>query len=443
MTGIDADAIVIGGGAAGLAASRLLAEAGARVVLVEARDRIGGRVLSCPGPQPGTHAELGAEFIHGKADSTEALLYEAGLGRVAVGGESWTGSVGRELRHEERDFTKVAGVFDKARSLAKDESVDGFLQRLGTHEAKRADVARARAFVEGFDAADPSIASVRAIAAEWRSGADSEIARPAGGYRPMFQHLVRACIAAGVKINLSSAVRRIAWERGAVAVEIRDDRGEPQTLSARAAVVTLPIGVLRHVGDDAAVAFNPELPAAKREALRCIEMGHATRVALWFRTPFWERLRNRRYQSAGFFRAEGQRFYTYWTQFPERSTLIVAWAGGPKAAALGEASEIDLYDFALSGLGVLFNESVLIREEFEAGAVHDWNRDVFSRGAYSYVAVGGGDARAALASPVEGTLFFAGEATSTNGYGGTVNGAIDTGKRAASEAGASLGVKVR
>jgi monoamine oxidase len=87
----------------------------------------------------------------------------------------------------------------------------------------------------------------------------------------------------------------------------------------------------------------------------------------------------------------------------------------------------------------LFGEPALAREEFEGGMMHDWGRDPFARGAYSYVAVGGGDARAALAAPVDDTLFFAGEATSNDGQGGTVNGALETGERAAREAAIALG----
>src|SRR5262249_83803 len=152
---------------------------------------------------------------------------------------------------------------------------------------------------------------------------------------------------------------RISWERGAVAVEVSGDHLEARMLSARIAVVTLPIGVLRHGGDETAVAFDPELPEVKRDALRSIEMGHATRVALWFRSAFWERLCSGRYHDAAFFRPQGQRFGTYWTQLPERNTLVVAWAGGPKAVALASASETDLYRFALNGIGELFNESAL------------------------------------------------------------------------------------
>ncbi len=129
----------------------------------------------------------------------------------------------------------------------------------------------------------------------------------------------------------------------------------------------------------------------------------------------------------------------YWTQYPVRSELIVAWAGGPKAIALRGASQAELIERALNGLGALFGEPALVRKEFEGAAMHDWSHDPFARGAYSYVAVGGGGARAALAAPVDETLFFAGEATSSDNQGGTVNGALETGERAARQAAASLG----
>jgi monoamine oxidase len=185
------------------------------------------------------------------------------------------------------------------------------------------------------------------------------------------------------------------------------------------------------------------LPPAKREALRSIEMGHVVKVALWFRTAFWERVQNRRYRDAAFFRCEGQPFPTYWTQLPVRSMLVVAWAGGPKAIALNGLAEADLIGRALNSFGGLFKEQELARKEFEGGLTHDWRHDPFARGAYSYVAVGGGDARVALAAPVDDTLFFAGEATSTDGQGGTVDGALETGERAAAEVATSLRAKAQ
>ncbi len=423
---MDADAIVIGGGAAGLAAARHLAERSLRVILLEARERFGGRVWSRPGARAATPAELGAEFIHGRARETMALLREAGTSTIPTTGDS--------------PFDSAPNIFDVAQSLREDESVERFLQRFEGDDAMRKIAAMARAFVEGFDAADPAIASVRAIADEWKSGVDSSSARPRGGYGPMLERLTGACAAAGAELRRSSVVRKIAWRRGSVAVDVSEGNGEA-TLRARAAIVTLPVSILRQTGDEADVVFDPVLPPAKRAALAGIEMGHVVKVALWFKTAFWERVDDGRYRDASFMYREGQAFPAYWTQFPVRTTLVIAWSGGPKAVALQSLSQSDTIERALDGFGILVEAPELARKEFERGLMHDWNRDPFSRGAYSYVAVGALGARAALAKPINKTLFFAGEATSSDGQGGTVNGALHTGERAAAEAAAALRTK--
>jgi monoamine oxidase len=438
--GVDADAIVIGAGASGLAAARYLARRSLRVIVLEARGRPGGRVLSRSSAHSGTGTELGAEFIHGRAPETRALLREAGISSVDTGGESWSCSDGRELRREERDFEMAARIFEEARKLQVDESVDQFLRRYENDDAMREAADLARAFVEGFDAADPAVASVKSIADEIYSGTDFASARPVGGYGQMFKRLQDDCAGAGARMSLSTVVRRISWRRGSVTVDAKRDVGESEAIRARAAIVTLPVGVLRHTGDDGTIAFEPELPTQKRDALRRIEMGHVVKVVLWFRTAFWERIHGGRYRDSGFFRCVGQAFPTYWTQFPVRDGLIVAWVGGPKADALRGTPRAELIERALDGFGSLFGERELARREFNAGFMHDWGRDPFARGAYSFVTVGRDGARAALAAPVDDTLFFAGEATSNDGQGGTVNGALVTGERAAREAAISLGV---
>jgi len=436
---MDADVIVIGAGAAGLAAARSLAGRALRVVLLEARDRTGGRVWPHPLARAAAPAELGAEFVHGKATETMALLRDIGSAAVDIVGESWTWRADDDLRRDDGEFISAAAIFEQALELDGDESVARFLQRFQNDDALRETAEAARAFVEGFEAADPAIASARAIGDEVRSGVDFASARPLGGYGPMFERLRNACAAAGVWSCLSTVARRVSWRRGAVEVEAQSCWGESLTIRARAAIVTVPAGVLRHSGDETEIVFDPDLPAVKRNALANIEMGHVVKVSLWFRTAFWERLHDGRYRDAGFFRCMGQPFASYWTQFPVRSELIAAWAGGPKAIALSGNSEPELIRRALDGFGALFGEPALARDEFEGGAMHDWGSDPFARGAYSYVAVGGGDARAVLAAPVDDTLFFAGEATSIDGQGGTVNGALETGERAARQAATSLG----
>lgn len=436
---MDADVVVIGAGAAGLAAARSLARGGLHVIVVEARDRIGGRVLSHPTALAVLPAELGAEYVHGPAPETMALLEAAGTTTIDTAGGSWTSANG-ELHPVEDDFRFDPRLIEAVHSLTQDESVDAYLRRFEGDAAMQRSVANARAFVEGFDAADPARAGIRGIAAEWESGVDDRSARPLGGYLPVFERLAADCDAAGVATHMGSEVRRIAWRRGDVTVGVRTAAGESRAVRARAAVVTLPVGVLRHAGDDAEIVFEPPLPADTRAALEHIEMGHAVKVVLTFRSDFWTRVRGGRYADAGFFRCFGGPFPAFWTQYPVRGRLINAWAGGPQAVALQALPESEIVARARDAFGALLGEPETARVEFEDGVMHDWARDPFSRGAYSYVTVGGGDARDVLAAPLDGTLFFAGEATSNDGQGGTVNGALHTGERAARAAAAALAV---
>ena len=436
---MDTDVIVIGAGAAGLAAALWLAERSISVVLLEGRDRIGGRVMWQSLGTDNAPAELGAEFIHGAAPETTAFLDEAGLTSVETGGPVWVCNSVGELREVEEDF-RPGDIFERASSLAADESVDAFLRRF-EHDPRWFEQARrARAFVEGFEAADPALASVRAIADEVRTGVDSSSSRPVGSYAPLFEHLAGRCSHAGVDLRLGTMVERITWTRGSVTVEGRNEDGALPPIRARCSIATVPVGVLRQRGNGARISFAPALPLEKQAAIRGLEMGHAVRVALAFRTPFWEHIAGSRYRDAAFFRCERGTFSAFWTQIPLRSRSIVAWAGGPRAIALNGTSIQDRIERARDEFGAMFGERDLARRELEAGATHDWSADPFANGAYSYVATGAGGAREALGAAVEETLFFAGEATATDGQGGTVSGSFATGLRAAREAARAIGV---
>ena len=431
---MDADAVVVGAGAAGLAAALWLAERSVSVIVLEGRERIGGRVRWESVGSVGVPAELGAEFIHGDAPETSALLREAGLAKVPTADTAWTRDADGTLRQAEDDFDP-GDIFERVRSLAADESVDAFLHRFEADPNTREQARRARWFVEGFEAADPALASARAIADELHSGVDSTSSRPVGSYALLFAYLSERCARTGVDVRLETTVERIAWERGGVTIEARCASG-PATFRARCAVITLPAGVLRA---ETGPSFFPPLPVEKAAALRGLEMGHAVRVTLAFRTPFWEHVAGGRYREAGFFRCEGAAYNALWTQLPLRSRTIVAWAGGPRARALDAATAEERIDCARDQVGELFGERALAQREFEGGVTHDWAADPFAYGAYSYVGTGGGTARADLGAPVADTLFFAGEATSTDGQGGTVSGAFETGTRAAREVIRALG----
>jgi len=433
---MDTDVIVVGAGAAGLAAALGLAERSLHVIALESRDRVGGRVMWQSVGSVDVPAELGAEFIHGAAPETSALLREAGLTKVETGGTSWMWSSTGDVRAVGDDFG-YGDIFERVRSLTQDESVDAFLRRFEHDPHMREQAQNARTFVEGFEAADPALASARSIADEIRSGVDSTTSRPVGSYAPLFEHLAARCARAGVDLRLGTAVERIVWEPGAVTIETRTGNGNAATLGARCVIVTVPVGVLRPRGDALGLSFAPALPVEKQAALRGLEMGHAVRVTLAFRTPFWEHVANGRYRDAGFFRCEGGTFNVFWTQVPMRSRTIVAWAGGPRATALAGTAQ-ERIDRACDEFGAMLGQRDLARREFEAGVTHDWSADPFACGAYSYVAAGAGAARKVLGDSVDETLFFAGEATSTNGQGGTVSGAFETGMRAAREAARAL-----
>lgn len=417
---MDADVIIIGAGAAGLSAAQALAQASVRVLVVEARDRVGGRVYSVPSSRRIVPAELGAEFIHGPAPQTMAILRGAGSAAIETGGGG----------DDDEDFIEAAHLLDDAHALTQDMSVADYLSRFARDPAKSNAAAAARAFVEGFEAADPAIASVISIAEERESGTDDFSTRPAGGYPVVFDALRNGCAQAGVRIELEAPVDRITWKGGSVHVAARDRRFE-----ARAAIVTVPIGVLR----SGSVQFEPALPAEKQRALDHIVMGDVVKVVMRFRTAFWEEIAGGRFRDVAFFRVfESSDFPAYWTQIPLHAEHVNAWAGGPRAAALRLLPRDEIFARALHGFGEVIGDVTRAKDEFEEAFYHDWTADPYARGAYSYLRVGGGDARVQLGASLKQTLFFAGEAVSTNGQGGTVNGAIDSGERAARDVLAAL-----
>jgi monoamine oxidase len=428
------DIIVIGAGAAGLAAAAALARSGRSVLLLEARDRIGGRIWTRLEPALTAPVELGAEFIHGDSPETGELLRQAGAAALDTSGEYWSLLEGRLQRRAESPLGKVRAALEAADVLSQpDMSLEDFLA--SAHGRALPEEARtmARAFVSGFDAADPRLVSLHSVAEEWRAGGmlDSSQSRPLGGYRTALLALCAALDGSRVNLQLQSAVTAVRWSERAVDVDgIR--LGQPFHVTARKAIITVPIGVLK-APDDApgAIRFMPPL-AAKQDALARLLSGPVLKVVLCFRRPFWGELDGGRYADASFFHAAGKPFPTFWTTLPVRAPLLNAWVGGPAAARLCELTDEEIVRQALDCASAVFCGGTGV-PELQAAHVHNWERDPYARGAYSYVAAGGGTAREVLATPLRGTLFFAGEATDTTGEATTVTGALRSGTRAALE----------
>jgi len=436
---VDQDIIVIGAGAAGLAAAGALGRSGRSVLVLEARDRIGGRIWTRLEPELAAPVELGAEFVHGESPETSELLRQAGSAAVDTSGEHWSLLQGRLQQRTESLLGKVRAAFEAADVLAKpDTSLESFLAGDGGRSLPEEARAMARAFVSGFDAADPRRVSLHSIAEEWRSGGmlDSSQSRPLGGYRTALLALCAALDSSRVRLQLQTVVTDVRWSNRSVEVEGLW-LGRPFRAKARKAIVTVPIGVLKSADTPGGITFVPPL-GAKHAALEYLVSGPVLKVILHFARPFWEEREGGRYANASFFHSPGKVFPTLWTTLPARAPILNAWVGGPSAARLCPLADEEIIQQALDCVSAVFSGDPRVHE-VRAAYVHNWAADPFARGAYSYEAAGGGGARQALATPLSGTLFFAGEATDTTGEATTVTGALRSGARAAVEVGRHLG----
>jgi len=425
--------IVIGAGVAGLAAAAELAREGHAAIVLEARDRIGGRCWSLDGMVPAVPIELGAEFVHGDAEPTMQVLQRAGIPTSDAPEARWVTRRGR-LQSANDLFEELMQAFARARSIRRrDLSFAEFLGRQGTRALSAQARQMAMMMVEGLDAADPARVSAREIVEEWSgdSVAGSQ-SRPMGGYREVVRAL-REAVPSSDDVRLAAAVETVRWRASDAVVEGHARGGAPFSLRAKRIIVTVPLGVLqRRPGNSGAIRFDPPL-SAKQWALEHLASGPVIKLVLRFRSAFWERIAGRRYRDAAFFHDAAGRIPTFWTALPVRLPILVAWAGGPKAQALAGHDRAQLVDVALQDLRRMFKVRIRFDEELQASWFHDWQADPHARGAYSYVTVDGRGARRRLAEPTEDTLFFAGEATDFSGEAATVAGAIASGVRAARE----------
>ena len=426
------DVAIVGAGAAGAIAARALARAGRTVVVLEASERVGGRMRNVDDPRALGPIELGPEFVHGRPAVTYDLMREFGGTVVEGAGSAFVHRGGALEAADDDPFDAATELLSKALDRDADESIDDLLARVARSPEARDARTWTRRLVSGFDAADPARASARAIALEWTgdASADGSQSRPLGGYGPLVAHLARSLGRDRVTLRCATRARRIVRDPGGVTIDAIE-RGLPRSFRARRAIVAVPHGVLRApAGADGALAFEPPLPAATLAAIASIEMGPVHKIVLRFSHPFWETLCDGAFRDGAFFNGDGA-FPTLWTQFPVRGNTLTAWAGGPAADALAGMPADERTRTALACAGRYFGDPAATDAAFEAAYAHDWQSDPLYRGAYSYALVGGENARAALAAPVDGRLWFAGEATASAGEGGTVAGALESGLRAA------------
>ena len=431
-----ADVAIIGAGAAGLAAAQRLTEAGRSVVIVEARDRIGGRIHTLRDEQFPLPVELGAEFIHGRNVSTWDILRQMNASAYFADGHHRHLRGGR-LRPMDDFWEQIDKVLARLKRVKPrgDMSFTAFLRRHCNDPRLREPRKLAVAFVEGFDAADASVISAYSLAKAEETSDEvegQESFRIIDGYACVTDFLLHASQPANVSLRLNTLVRAIQWSRGAVEIIVKD----ASAIRAKQVIVTVPIGVLR----EGSLRFEPDLPE-KRDAAARIEMGSVVKVILKFAEAFWE---DKKLPTAGepapnivFMTSDpaaNAAIPTWWTYYPIRASVLTGWAGGPAAERLSHRPPRKIIDDALASLATITGvPRARLTKLLIAAHVADWQADPLARGAYSYASVGNIEAPKKLAKPVENTLFFAGEATASDGIGGTVDAALESGRRAADE----------
>jgi monoamine oxidase len=440
------DVVIIGAGAAGLAAARALDEQGLDVLVLEARERIGGRIFTHRDRSTPVPIELGAEFIHGSAPELDEIIRDASLAACDIGGRRWY-VAGSQLRPMDDFWERIDRVMRRLDEKRRpDRSFEDFLKRSPGGRGLAHERRLALQFVENFHAADPSLVSERALAGGGSPGDDvreRRIGRVMDGYDRIVEWLAAPL---GDHVRTSAIATRVRWAPGNVAVEARhpDGRSRP-SVDARAAIITVPLAVLKApAGEQGAIEFDPDL-RAKKHALDHLAMGSVVRITLRLSERFWasdwfaKQTGNPGLDTLSFLHTGDDQFPIWWTSYPVTAPLMVGWHGGLAAAELSRLASEEIEDAAIASLsrqlGIALRK---MRGMVEAAWTHDWEHDPFSRGAYSYQAVGGVDAPAELARPLRGTLFFAGEAADPEGRTGTVHGAIATGRRAAEEVQRSL-----
>ena len=430
MPATSHDVIVLGAGIAGLTAARQLAAAGLRVHVIEARNRVGGRIFS---QTIGKEIlELGAEFIHGKPPILWNLIEEAGLQTYELGGKHFCYQR-NALQPCGDDFDRDFQYLEALKDWDREDC--SFAQYLDIAQVPEGSRKRLIGFVEGFNAADASVIGVAALAKQQAVEDATEGDRMfhvRGGYAQVPEFLAQQIHQLHGTISLDTQARAIQWKQGSVEVECSRN-GTTATYRAAAVLIALPLGVLQ--SDELKISPSP---THAMHLLSQIRVGHARRMVMLFRSRVWTDSAiapgTHGLSELSFLHAPNETFPVWWTKFPEPSSTLVAWTGGPRADAIAGHTHQQLQAETLSELANIFAvDGARLDEALVQSASHDWQKDPLAQGSYSYLPAGALHVPDALSQPIESTLFFAGEHTDTTGNWGTVHGAMESGQRAANQ----------
>jgi monoamine oxidase len=404
--------IIVGGGIAGLMCARELLNAGHIVTILEASQRLGGRIHTLHDSAFKEPVEKGVEFIHGNLPLTIQLLKEAAIEYKPVRGDM-ARFVSGEWKMQDDFSVGWDEILRKMNDVRDDITMNEFLELNFSDERYNGLRRSVLRFAEGFDLADPSKASVLALREEWM-GEEGEQYRIPEGFDQLVNYLATQCVELGGIIQTSSAVTEITWQKNDVIAT-----GGSQTYYGNKAIITIPLGLLQKN----AIIFQPGI-AGHLEAATRIGFGTVVKILLEFDEPFWREKK----KNLGFLFTD-EIIPTWWTQLPSSYPLLTGWAGGPQAWPLQDKDDSTILQLALQSLSNVFQKPVDdLQQLLTASLVTNWRNDPYTNGAYSYSFVGSAKAQELFNTPIEKTIFFAGEAFYDGPSPGTVEAALVSAK---------------
>ena len=409
------EVLVIGAGGAGLAAAKELMKSGVSALVLEARDRIGGRAFT--DTSLGVPWDRGCSWLHSSninpwveyarrndfqvvPDQSPRYVYE-GSRRMSEAETAGYRAVTERMAREIDDAARRGLDIPAAQSFTQATLADPWYPMAETS-------------LTGWEGIEPANFSALDSARYIEDGDDLMIPR---GYGTLLTHYAK-----DVEVRLNAPVSRVRWNAAGVSAETRSG-----SVVARVAIVALPSTVVA----DGAVIFAPNLPVEVLQAHHDLPLGLLDQIALKFKRNVFPSERTEFLQLR---RADG-RSLRFMTRHSD-SNVGVAFASGRYARELEGAGEAGAIEQALSELASMLGGEV--RKHFDRGAATAWAADPWARGSYSHCLPGRFGARAVLTRSVGGRLVFAGEHTEQTAYG-TLHGAYLSGVRAAAEAKRLLG----